>query len=563
MLFSQSSLNSSSNSENDFNSKSTKDKELDTVSESGFKLSDYKFKFAAFRNRKKGRSNSININPLTLNNDVLQIAGVMFFLSDSNGICGDLSLDQKRILFASGMIESTDREKKLKNASTEPKSPFKEENNVNYYEIDFLNVGDIYKEISNDYYNLIIHCRNFKHVKITLKQTSDADVFISRLNNVDFENSTQRTFHKVCLWEYLFNNYQYKVMSDWTNYEKWYVANYKIHFSHFNEHGQCESLPSTIIVPRDIRDNQLEMFSYSSNGNRVPVVTFLYKKSSHLMIRSTSFNNNTLQGLMAKAITPLRELDIDSILPSINEVEKCFIRLRKSCFTVGKLSNKNHIQSFYDVDYSKQFWSKCSIWLNIISKTLKLANQLIHIISYEASIGLVETFDSNWNCVLSSLVQIVLDPNRRTIQGFESLISKEWIYLSGYKSVIHNERSSFKLKHSSNITLFILFIDCIHQILVQNPKAFEFSTMYLILLVDNLFITEKYTREKSTQFEQNKQHFMILNPNYTNNVTISPISSHIVHMKLFYQLYLRNVKSDIHKYTPEEYLFYKKLEQFI
>lgn len=570
--------NNHTNSEIDVDSNSysssRRGSEMDSVSESGLRLSNYKIKLSPLnRTRRKNRSNSININPTTLKNEVLHIEGVMFFLSDSRGICGDLTVSSKKLRFASGMLDNSASSdsaleigKQIQKHPVEPKCLIRDEINVNYYEIDFLNVGELHKEIANDYYNLIIHCQNFKHVKVSLKKTTDADAFIDRLKGIHDDNTIRRNmFPRVCLWEYLFKRYQYKEMSDWNQYEKWYIANFNIQFSQFNETNLCETLPKTIIVPRVFVDNRLETILSASIGHRVPVVTFLYRKNSHVIIRSTSFaNNNTLQAFLNQALTPFRELDIDSIMPQIDDVERSYSRLRQKCFNVAKIGhNNNDLKAFYSINYSQHFWAKCSVWLNLISRALQKANQLVNIITNEASVGLVERFDSNWNCVLSSLVQVLLDPNRRTVEGFESLLSKEWIYLSGYKS--HDPSMPQKRLHSPNITLFILFIDAIHQIMVQNPCAFEFTTTYLIALIDNLFVTETITREKCKIFEANKSHCLMYNPlfNSETRATIKQptVKHHIVHLKLFYKLYIRNIKSDIYNHTPVEYFYCKELEK--
>lgn len=90
------------------------------------------------------------------------------------------------------------------------------------------------------------------------------------------------------------------------------------------------------------------------------------------------------------------------------------------------------------------------------------------------------------NCVISSLIQLILDPHWRTIRGFQSLIQKEWVVL-GHQ---FTKRSAL-LDNDSNepAPYFLLFLDCTWQLLQQYPTAFQFSETYLTTLWDTIHIT--------------------------------------------------------------------------
>lgn len=85
------------------------------------------------------------------------------------------------------------------------------------------------------------------------------------------------------------------------------------------------------------------------------------------------------------------------------------------------------------------------------------------------------------SAVVSSLVQLMLDTDCRSISGFQSLIQKEWIALGhpfsmrlGLIKDIGNEQSP----------IFLLFLDCVWQLQHQFPAAFEFSETYLTTVAD-------------------------------------------------------------------------------
>lgn len=544
--------------------------QMDTVSESGFKMPNFNLSSklnnigSFYRNRKKPRSQSININPCAnvVDADSPSIDGAMFFLSSSNGLCGNLSFGKKSILFEFGrdLGESHSANSSIPLDPTEPKCPIKEEPVRNSYAIDFLNIGDIYAEQSTDHLSITIFCQNFKHVKISLKQSEIASAIIDKIKTISFDNMVQSNVEsRICLWEYLYQNYPYRQNSDWVEQEKWYISNFKIRLTNFNEIGTCNSLPDTIIVPRDLQDHMLDRLASLSVGNRVPLITFLYRKSSHMIVRCSFFREQNLQDLVPRStITPLRELSIDAIFAELNDIEKQYSRLRKHCFAVTKQSD--HLSTAnQENEHESKFWSKCSHWLYALSKVLRFVTTLVNIVKHEATAALTESNDNRWNCVLSSLVQIVLDPHRRTVAGFESLLSKEWIYLSGYKSRSPGSNRVRQVNHLPNSTFFILFLDCVHQLIAQNPRSFEFTTIYLISLVDMQFTTDSFKREAAKRFEVNKAHSLICNPLYTGSRGSTTadseepqINAHITQIRFFYLLFFRHIKSDTLKFLPAE-----------
>ncbi|KAI2809259.1 hypothetical protein BLOT_000406 [Blomia tropicalis] len=541
--------------------------QMDTVSESGFKLSGLSSKLTTigslYRNRRKPRSQSININPTNAIESDLSIDGAMFFLSYSNGLCGNLSFSKKSILFKFGKgFDESQFDGSRPDELNTPRCPLKEVDSFkNCYEIDFLNIGNVYTDLSNEHHTVMIFCRDFRHVKILMRQCEAATLIIDRIKRINFDNISQINREaRAAIWEYMFNNYQYVKVSDWQKHEHWVMPqNVKIDFSHFNDVGHCSTLPEVVIVPRNVNDTILNRFISISNGNRIPVISYLHRPSGNVIIRSTTINDNSFQDLFGKHIIyPIRELAIDLMMQELGDIDRFYGKLRKYSFNAAK-SCDGSLTSFYDYEHSKQFWSKCGPWLVSLAKVLKVTASLVKMVSHEASIALIETFDSRWNCVLSSLVQLIVDPYRRTIEGFESLISKEWVFLQGYKSRIAH--SKFRIIRQPDTTLFVLFLDVVHQLIIQNPHHFQFTSIYLILLMDLQFMTENYRRENSNQFELDKQHILHYNPFYRNDKGVEQprIIEQVSQMKFFYALYFRHIKSDILKHTPEERIFINQL----
>lgn len=507
------------------NSKQQEDT-FDTVSEISFRQNRFRnidiFRFARNKTNLKQRSNSISLNQTNLRKPDV----VFLYHSLTKGLVGSLTIDSEKIIFT-GFIHDlkTSKHNFLKMPS--PNNPLRQESiesslKNGKYEVDLINIAEISKEQNDiDPSIVFIHCRNFKHVKFGMNQAS-ADALYNRLI-IDHQTifKSPENMRRSFLWEYLHNTYRYNLKSDWIKHEKWYVNNFKIQFSQFNEEiTSCITLPDVVIVPRGVDDQELQSIVNISDGFRIPIVTYLFRQSGHMVLRTTTFNTNNLKlhDLYKKKIfsdgkIPLVEYEVQQRLPTIDEILKNHSKLRKACFKVIKNFQSNSIDSLYEINQSKKFQIKCAPWLQTISDLLKLTIEMVNILQRKSSIGLIEKFDRNWNCVLSSLIQIFVDPEKRTMKGFESLLSKEWLYLSGYKQW----KTRYGEKRIKNIVdpdsiLFLLFIDSVHQLIIQNPKSFEFSTFFLIYLIDYQVETSTRTKDLDLEYQTGKEHPLMLNP---------------------------------------------------
>lgn len=290
------------------------------------------------------------------------------------------------------------------------------------------------------------------------------------------------------LWQALAQKYQFNFPKDWYKIEAHWLDqiesfqeqpvdcpgrdakmnNSITRISQCNESYQlCNSLPQSFIVPKDLKDFTLiNNLSTLIKDHRVPVISYCcpieYKRT--FIIRSASFDHQShVIDTLKKVVKPLQVLHLSSIAPGLEKVESAHKKMRDAC----RPGNEESINKFL---------SKTGKWLRIISKTLKIAKETANTVQTESSVILVEGSDNNWNNVISSLIQVTLEPHRRTMEGLESLISKEWIYLAG----THD--------YSKSDVMFILFLDCVYQLYIQNQRKFEFTSEYLRYLFEAQYI---------------------------------------------------------------------------
>ncbi len=81
---------------------------------------------------------------------------------------------------------------------------------------------------------------------------------------------------------------------------------------------------------------------------------------------------------------------------------------------------------------------------------------------------------------LTSLAQLIVDPYYRTLEGFITLIEKEWVSF-GHQFAIRCGHSY--PKHEDEISpIFLQWLDTVHQLVHQNTEVFEFNNDLLLFI---------------------------------------------------------------------------------
>lgn len=108
------------------------------------------------------------------------------------------------------------------------------------------------------------------------------------------------------------------------------------------------------------------------------------------------------------------------------------------------------------------------------------AQLVVDCLEYLASSVLVHCSDG-WDRTpqLTTLAQLLLDPYYRTYNGFQVLVAKEW-FSFGHRFV---ERA----KGAEQSPIVIQLLDCVHQVLAQQPAEFEFTQEYVLFLADAVY----------------------------------------------------------------------------
>lgn len=134
------------------------------------------------------------------------------------------------------------------------------------------------------------------------------------------------------------------------------------------------------------------------------------------------------------------------------------------------LSNFNSWLSFLDN----------SRWLHHISGLLKSALLVVDTIDIEEKSIMIHCSDG-WDrtAQLVALAEIMLDSHYRTFDGFRTLIQREWLDF-GHKFADRCGSNPGNEDPNERCPVFLQWLDCVQQLLVQFPRHFEFNSTYLV-----------------------------------------------------------------------------------
>jgi len=260
-----------------------------------------------------------------------------------------------------------------------------------------------------------------------------------------------------------------------------------------NEQYQLSSsLSRGFVVPRSLSDNQILKASKHFMGNRPPVWCWGHSNNCVIvrMAALQPFITDTKQESIMlehvrKSHPNLREpliLELDKSMPALPEIQTSWSKFRDTC-----CSPTDNIQKFWEQDTKFLSLLNNSRWPHHVMFCLRIANRVVEAICYhQVSVVLQENESRDLSAVISSLSQLMMDPYFRTINGFQSLVQKEWITLGHPFTKRFGRITEFEDKRAP---LFQLFVDCVWQMQHQFPTSFEFSETYLSSLWDSLHNT--------------------------------------------------------------------------
>lgn len=235
-------------------------------------------------------------------------------------------------------------------------------------------------------------------------------------------------------------------------------------------------------------------------------------------------------------------------LANIHSIRKSFIALRTLCS-----SGPDQVNWLSGLENTK--------WLSYTSSLMKTANIAVNSINKEGRPVLVHCSDG-WDRTpqIVALAELQLDPYYRTLEGMQVLIEREWLDFghkfadrcgNGINIDDTNERSP----------VFLQWLDCVYQLYIQFPTAFQFNEAYLVKLVQHTYsclfgtflCNMTHERQKEELDKRTASVWSLLHPNnrkFLNHLYCPTIeqqvlypSCHVRSLKLWTAVFLSNNSS--------------------
>ncbi|KAL7037112.1 hypothetical protein ACKWTF_009076 [Chironomus riparius] len=275
----------------------------------------------------------------------------------------------------------------------------------------------------------------------------------------------------------------------------------------------CPSYNGKLVVPKCITDEQIIASSTYRDLGRFPLVCYKHENGAVLMKSSQPNVNHTRRCKADEAILNflLNKTQRGYIIDTTGgknkwscENEQHYHLWKKFIRPIGNVAHPSSyldcfsklIEACNDISSSTEKWLtrlESSGWLTLVLNSLNTACIVAQCIAQEAAPVLVhggQGMDST--LIVTSLVQIILNPDSRTFRGLQALIDREWIQ-GGHPFGTRHAQSCYTPSQNRVKTsgaTFVLFLDCVYQLYQQFPLSFEFDPQLLIMLFEHSYFSQ-------------------------------------------------------------------------
>lgn len=377
------------------------------------------------------------------------------------------------------------------------------------------NVDTIEKRLGNDKCQIVLKCKDFETYQLTVINQEDAQNIansIENLSTLDNISLQYPFFYKPLedLSEPKLGSVEEDFLMVSNVSDQWRISDINKNFE------VCPTYPQRIIVPLSITDQMIYKSSDFRRGGRFPVLSYCHHngrvvmRSSEPLIGSSNRRCKEDEKLINVVLGKThRGYILDSRSQQIaaqarskgggTETEFNYPQWRKIHHNLSRTSTVHEsicklVEVSRDKNCSVEKWrsrvESCN-WLHHLKQLLTAACLVAQCLDKDGASMLVHCSDGFDNSIqITSLTQIILNSECRTIRGFLNLIEKEWI-LFGHPFKERCSKSAYSVgKARDEGPTFLLFLDCVHQLMHQYPLSFEFDGSLLCELARHCYASK-------------------------------------------------------------------------
>lgn len=277
----------------------------------------------------------------------------------------------------------------------------------------------------------------------------------------------------------------------------------------------CPSYATPLVVPKHLSDEEIISSAVFRDGGRFPIISYRHDSNGAIMLRSSqptttpnmrrcradeAILNAVLMGKSKKGFI----VDTWGKGRSSTETDQHYSQWRKVVRPVTNMTNASNILECFgkfieacnDVSVSVDKFIgrvESSHWLSLVLGAMNVACEVAQCLHQDGSPVLVHGGKGlDTTLIVTSLVQIILNPDCRTVKGLQALIEREWLQ-AGFPFHTRHRQSCYtasSVRFKSSGSSFVLFLDCVFQLHSQFPCSFEFGTDYLIVLFEHSYVSQ-------------------------------------------------------------------------
>ncbi|XP_071855548.1 myotubularin-related protein 9-like isoform X2 [Apostichopus japonicus] len=363
---------------------------------------------------------------------------------------------------------------------------------------------------------LTLYCKNFMVIQLDIPSMEECLNVASSIENLSSLQSVKMTY------PFFYRSTFEKLEDGWLAFqpesELTRIKSDNWRLSYVNEDFEVSpTYPRAIVVPKTVDDEILKKAAAFRSGGRFPILSYLHKKHDTVIMRSsqplTGGNSKRCredEKLLNAALGIGRRgyiIDTRSYSSAVAakskgggfEIESHYPQWRRVHKPLEKHSTLQEsltklLEACKDSNRTTDKWlsrlSSCG-WLGHVKELLNVACLVAQCIDRENFSVLVHGTDGfDVTPQVTSLAQVILDPDCRTIRGFEALVEREWLQ-GGHPFASRCSQSVFysgKTKHVGPV--FLLFLDCVWQIHQQFSCSFEFNEDFLHMIFENAYASQ-------------------------------------------------------------------------